>query len=303
MSIISFLMIKNLKFQPVCRKCIYEKLSDEGVDSCPVCEIDLGCLNVEKLRPDHNLDDIRAKIFPYKRKKIETVPEVMSPPAKRKEGSLSSLAVNAPKGSMQSNEDTENDIELVEGRADLRTPLTCLPNIQEPSLGKSEIDNTLDSVLVIPKIKANVELHDALDSEIHVPKVKANDMKVKDESRRAADVDPDKYDASLRANDELLARVEFEVAVDAARKLLTKPGESYPFRDWSIRKLIKKLCSAPESLGDVTKEFIILKGQNSALMKGNAHLKREVENFKHKNAQQLALYNASAAKVAEMLRA
>ncbi|XP_031379564.1 uncharacterized protein LOC116194808 isoform X3 [Punica granatum] len=30
-------------------KCIYKKLSDEEVDCCPVCNIDLGCLSVEKL--------------------------------------------------------------------------------------------------------------------------------------------------------------------------------------------------------------------------------------------------------------
>ncbi|BAH92280.1 Os03g0632800 [Oryza sativa Japonica Group] len=33
-----------------CRKCIYEKLNDEEVESCPVCKIDLGCTPVEKLR-------------------------------------------------------------------------------------------------------------------------------------------------------------------------------------------------------------------------------------------------------------
>ena len=40
---------------PVCRKCIYEKLSDEEMDCCPVCNIDLGCLPVEKLRSVANL--------------------------------------------------------------------------------------------------------------------------------------------------------------------------------------------------------------------------------------------------------
>lgn len=39
-----------LELKPVCRKCIYEKLSDEEADCCPVCNIDLGCLPVEKLR-------------------------------------------------------------------------------------------------------------------------------------------------------------------------------------------------------------------------------------------------------------
>ncbi|GFY90695.1 ABI3-interacting protein 3 [Actinidia rufa] len=86
-----------------CRKCIYQKLSDEEVDSCPVCDIDLGCIPVEKLRPDHNLQDIRAKIFPFRRRKIKSpdVPPSISLPVKRKERSLSSLVVSTPKVSMQ----------------------------------------------------------------------------------------------------------------------------------------------------------------------------------------------------------
>lgn len=54
-------------------------------------------------RPDHNLQDIRAKIFPLKRRKINA-PEVTSSvplPVKRKERSLSSLVVNTPKVPIQ----------------------------------------------------------------------------------------------------------------------------------------------------------------------------------------------------------
>ena len=54
-------------------------------------------------RPDHNLQDIRAKIFPLKRRKVEA-PEVTptnSLPVKRKERSLSSLVVSTPKVPMQ----------------------------------------------------------------------------------------------------------------------------------------------------------------------------------------------------------
>ncbi|XVF57226.1 hypothetical protein PTKIN_Ptkin06aG0187400 [Pterospermum kingtungense] len=94
----------SLCLHTFCRKCIYEKLSDEGMDCCPECDIELGCLPVDKLRPDHNLQDVRAKIFPFKRRKTRA-PEVMpsiSPPAKRKERSLSSLVVSTPKVPMQS---------------------------------------------------------------------------------------------------------------------------------------------------------------------------------------------------------
>ncbi|VAI21631.1 unnamed protein product [Triticum turgidum subsp. durum] len=82
-----------------CRKCIYKKFNDEEVESCPVCDIDLGCTPVEKLRADHSLQDVRSKIFPFKRKKIkaEDVASPDSPPNKRKERSISSLVVHTPR--------------------------------------------------------------------------------------------------------------------------------------------------------------------------------------------------------------
>ncbi|GAA0139861.1 ubiquitin-protein ligase [Lithospermum erythrorhizon] len=84
-----------------CRKCIFKKLSDEEYECCPICNIDLGCVPLEKLRPDHSLQDVRAKIFPYKRRKVEA-PEIESSfalPLRRKERSLSSLVVSAPRTS------------------------------------------------------------------------------------------------------------------------------------------------------------------------------------------------------------
>ncbi|KAF5462834.1 hypothetical protein F2P56_018808 [Juglans regia] len=93
----------SLCLHTFCRKCIYEKFSDEEVDHCPVCNIDLGFLPAEKLRPDHNLQDLRVKIFPLKRRKVEG-PEVTATsflPVKRKERSLSSLVVGTAKGPMQ----------------------------------------------------------------------------------------------------------------------------------------------------------------------------------------------------------
>ncbi|TYJ28111.1 hypothetical protein E1A91_A07G236000v1 [Gossypium mustelinum] len=86
-----------------CRKCIYDKIEEEELECCPICNIDLGCVPLEKLRPDHNLQDVRAKIFPLKRRKVKA-PEVVPPvtvPTRRKERSLSSLVVNAPKVSSQ----------------------------------------------------------------------------------------------------------------------------------------------------------------------------------------------------------
>nr|KJB42217.1 hypothetical protein B456_007G142500 [Gossypium raimondii] len=86
-----------------CRKCIYVKIEDEELECCPICNIDLGCVPLEKLRPDHNLQDVRSKIFPFRRRKVKA-PEVLplvTMPTRRKERSLSSLVVNAPKVSTQ----------------------------------------------------------------------------------------------------------------------------------------------------------------------------------------------------------
>ncbi|KAE8696939.1 E3 ubiquitin protein ligase DRIP2 [Hibiscus syriacus] len=86
-----------------CRKCIYDKIEDEDLECCPICNIDLGSVPLEKLRPDHTLQDVRAKIFPLKRRK-EKEPKALPPvtlPTRRKERSLSSLVVNAPKVSTQ----------------------------------------------------------------------------------------------------------------------------------------------------------------------------------------------------------
>lgn len=49
-------------------------------------------------RADHNLQDLRSKIFPLKRRKIEALENfpLVTFPAKRKERSLSSLVVNSP---------------------------------------------------------------------------------------------------------------------------------------------------------------------------------------------------------------
>ncbi|CAN1844949.1 E3 ubiquitin protein ligase DRIP2 [Linum perenne] len=95
-----------------CRKCIYRRISKDELESCPICNIDLGCVALEKLRADHNLQDVRSKIFPFKRRKIEAPPDgspEVAPeeaasvpfPMRRKERSLSSLVVSTPKFSKQ----------------------------------------------------------------------------------------------------------------------------------------------------------------------------------------------------------
>ncbi|KAF3436210.1 hypothetical protein FNV43_RR23302 [Rhamnella rubrinervis] len=149
-------------------KCIYDKISEEEIECCPICNIKLGCVPLEKLRPDHTLQDVRAKIFPFKRRKVKA-PEVVAAvtiPVRRKERSLSSLVVSTPRVSnhttmtgrrtkavarkaavrgssfsvekllrkrkvllSDSNKETENVSELWEGKLDLWKPLNCLVEV------------------------------------------------------------------------------------------------------------------------------------------------------------------------------
>jgi len=65
---VKFVFIKNAswmtrqidptEFYAVCRKCIYDKITDEELENCPVCNIDLGIVPLEKMRsvPSDNCD-------------------------------------------------------------------------------------------------------------------------------------------------------------------------------------------------------------------------------------------------------
>ncbi|XP_010510330.1 PREDICTED: E3 ubiquitin protein ligase DRIP2 isoform X1 [Camelina sativa] len=82
-----------------CRKCIYEKITEDEIECCPVCDIDLGGTPLEKLKPDHILQDLRTKLFPLKRKRESVSSNTL--PARRKERSISSLVVSTPRVAAQ----------------------------------------------------------------------------------------------------------------------------------------------------------------------------------------------------------
>ncbi|KAJ7551956.1 hypothetical protein O6H91_06G036100 [Diphasiastrum complanatum] len=62
-----------------CERCITKKLIQD--DSCPICEVPLGCTPLEKLRTDHQLSEVKKLLLSSKK----------NPPGKRKEKFLSSL--------------------------------------------------------------------------------------------------------------------------------------------------------------------------------------------------------------------
>ncbi|KGN56915.1 E3 ubiquitin protein ligase DRIP2 [Cucumis sativus] len=84
-----------------CRDCIYEKIAEEELEGCPVCNTNLGGVPLEKLRADHTMDDLREKIFSCKWRKEKEPEETqlsssssVSLPTKRKEGPVSILEID-----------------------------------------------------------------------------------------------------------------------------------------------------------------------------------------------------------------
>ncbi|XP_077230650.1 E3 ubiquitin protein ligase DRIP2-like isoform X2 [Tasmannia lanceolata] len=78
-----------------CKDCIYQKLEEDETSCCPICNVYLGCLRGDKLRPDNNLQNLRMKIFPLRKSKEAENPPTLTSPTKRKEKSLSSLVTRA----------------------------------------------------------------------------------------------------------------------------------------------------------------------------------------------------------------
>ncbi|KAG4908381.1 hypothetical protein JHK85_057886 [Glycine max] len=73
-----------------CRECIDKKLIDEKLKHCPICNRDLGCSPLDKLRSDPCLQDLRDKIFPFEEQNASVKLNIY-----RKKNSLSSLKKNA----------------------------------------------------------------------------------------------------------------------------------------------------------------------------------------------------------------
>ncbi|XVE89900.1 hypothetical protein DITRI_Ditri20bG0032600 [Diplodiscus trichospermus] len=259
-------------------------------------------------RPDHNLQDVRAKIFPFKRRKSRA-PEVMrssSAPAKRKERSLSSLVVCTPKVPMQtgltgkrtkatarkrvaafqgcsfsveeplkkedfaedypsgassphslskisqrqdssmikpsserrSHEDRDN-VEILEGKEDLWTPLNCLVeaanrkssklNSQGSATSKAEPHNGPDHHSYMPKTKAGPGCPTVPDGKLCIPKTENNEhgqnSEVQDEENKINLVTRPVKRRRLRAAAQKKAAAEQQAA--SARVMLDALGAKW----------------------------------------------------------------------------
>lgn len=78
-----------------CKECIYQTFEDDETYCCPICNVYLGCLPQEKLRPDNNLQELRMKIFPIKKsKEPDGTSSQQTMSSRRKKKLLSSLVID-----------------------------------------------------------------------------------------------------------------------------------------------------------------------------------------------------------------
>ncbi|KAJ6801008.1 E3 ubiquitin protein ligase DRIP2-like isoform X1 [Iris pallida] len=162
-----------------CRKCILEKLTEEEVECCPICNIDLGCLPLEKLRPDHCLQDLRAKIFPFKRRKVEApeLPPSLALPARRKERSLSSIVVDTPRLASQTGLRGRRSRILTRRAAALRrlSPDTNDPTKKEGNKAEDHSGNSSSLEILIKKTQNRRQNSSSVEPSDRVPKKDSED--------------------------------------------------------------------------------------------------------------------------------
>ncbi|XP_058211810.1 E3 ubiquitin protein ligase DRIP2-like [Rhododendron vialii] len=178
-----------------CKKCIYNKITREELDCCPVCNVYLGCAPLERLRPDHYLQDIRAILFnpstrkeskepksgpsiplPAATKEPEETDDVHSVPlpGRRKKRSMSiSSLVRQPKASSE----TGMIGRKKPGPKKAYAPRGSTLSINEPTGKEEESRKSSSPHLTLSKITRYKEqnLHDGESSKQKMPKKGAVD--------------------------------------------------------------------------------------------------------------------------------
>ncbi|XP_062212367.1 E3 ubiquitin protein ligase DRIP2-like [Phragmites australis] len=251
-----------------CRECIMEKINDEDADCCPVCSIDLGCDPEEKLRPDHNLQDIRNKVFPLMKRKIDPPKaQTVALPAKIKQRSLSSLVVDTPRA------------EIKAGLTGKRTKAT---RRAAASRGTSPTNN---GTMILPIKSESRDQKIEKSSAPQSTKV-ASAANKKQRNTEEASSKPSEEKKKGKASDKELLRKPLKRLVDTARK--TKSPRSSPKSHAVKEEKIKnnKDCGLPIREEETENEVVIpgtrvrahsnklrLEGENNGRSSESASLK------------------------------
>ncbi|KAK7270310.1 hypothetical protein RIF29_23362 [Crotalaria pallida] len=123
----------------VCKKCIEDLITEVGIESCPICEVDWGSDPVKKMRSDSTLQSLRDKIFSKNNKTMEAT-EVVSTPNMTKgleEEMMSLLSLSATYKSPSPSEDSQEGVEP-EGRDSPKTSSSSALKVSASSSKKEK---------------------------------------------------------------------------------------------------------------------------------------------------------------------
>ncbi|XP_012569832.3 E3 ubiquitin protein ligase DRIP2-like [Cicer arietinum] len=126
-------MPKSMSLITVCRECIEKKLTDEKLNHCPVCNVDLGCSPLDKLRTDNNLQGMRDKFFSNKGKNVKKTVST-----KKKKKSQFSTKTNGKKAKRASKK-VKNDATEKEAQEETKQMQEFSITPQEPKVSASEM--------------------------------------------------------------------------------------------------------------------------------------------------------------------
>ncbi|CAL5208184.1 unnamed protein product [Lathyrus oleraceus] len=125
-----------------CRECIERKIVDENLNHCPICNVDLGCSPLDKLRTDNNKKTMISKVLISTKEYFETDENVGSTQVvtKKRKNSRSSSQSNAKKAKKDSKKIKK---EVKKGKKILQEPRQLQEQVlitpQEPKTPASEI--------------------------------------------------------------------------------------------------------------------------------------------------------------------
>ncbi|CAI8603103.1 unnamed protein product [Vicia faba] len=122
-----------------CRECIERKIIDENLNHCPICNVDLGCSPLDKLRTDNNKITMISKVLTSTEKHLGNVAstQVVSNKRKKSQVSLKSYAKKAKRDSKKIKKEVRKGKQIQQEAKQLQEELPITP--QEPKTPASDI--------------------------------------------------------------------------------------------------------------------------------------------------------------------
>ncbi|ESQ47552.1 hypothetical protein EUTSA_v10022423mg [Eutrema salsugineum] len=120
-----------------CRKCIEDKLIEENLKACPICNADLGVAPLDRLRTDNTWEDLRLNVFKPKPNSVKAETETVAASlqySRKKKKSVSSLLATPSRepASPESDPDAPLEPEKI-GEETEAVPVPLIQSLSRPA--------------------------------------------------------------------------------------------------------------------------------------------------------------------------